>query len=122
MKVRIKRVDKKLSLPKYHTKGAVGFDFVARVTTKVKPKSLAKVPGNLIIDTPQGYMMLLASRGSTPWRKGLFMAHGVGIGDQDFNGEEDEYQVPVYNFTNKTVTVERGERIAQGSARRADLR
>ena len=42
------------------------------------------------------------------------MAHGVGIGDQDFWGPDDEYHIPVYNITEEVVTVERGERIAQG--------
>lgn len=114
MRVKIKRVDSSLPLPKYHTKGSVGFDFCARKTVTVKPKELQKIPGNLIINTPPGYMMMLVSRGGTPFRKGLFMAHGVGIGDQDFWGEEDEYMIPVYNFTSEKVTVEKGERIAQG--------
>lgn len=114
MKIRIKRIDKKLPIPKYHTKGAVGFDFLARKKTLVKPKSLAKIPGNLVVQTPKGYMLLLASRSSTPFKKGLMIANGVGIGDQDFSGDNDEYLIAVYNFTKKTVTVERGERIAQG--------
>jgi len=41
-------------------------------------------------------------------------AHGFGIGDWDFRGDNDEYLFPVYNFTDKEVTVEKGERIAQG--------
>lgn len=114
MLVKIKRVDKSLPLPTYHSQGAVGCDLYARLTTKVAPKSLAKIPANVIIQTPKGYMFLEASRGSTPFKKGLMMAHGVGIGDQDFCGEKDEYQIPVYNFTDKEVVVEKGERIAQG--------
>ncbi len=114
MIVKIKRIDKKLPLPLYHTKGSVGCDLIARVTTKIKPKSLGKIPTNVIIQTPKGFMFMLASRGSTPYKKGLMPANGVGIGDQDFCGEEDEYLAAVYNFTNKTVIVEKGERIAQG--------
>lgn len=120
LKIKIKRVDTGLPLPKYHTKGSVGFDFVAREETAIKPGELAKIPGNLIIKTPPGYMMMLALRGSTPFRKGLFMAHGIGIGDQDFWGETDEYMIPVYNFTSEKVMVERGERIAQGIFVRVD--
>lgn len=114
MKVNIVRIDKDLPLPEYHSEGAVGCDLYARVTIVIAPKALAKIPTNLIIQAPKGYMFLLASRGSTPFKKGLLPPHGIGVGDWDFYGPEDEYQVPVYNFTNKKVTVKRGERIAQG--------
>jgi dUTP pyrophosphatase len=114
MKVRIKRVDRGLPLPAYQTAGAVGCDLYARLATEVAPHSLARVPANVIIQTPPGYMFLVASRGSTPFRKGLMLANGVGIGDQDFCGPEDEYHIAVYNFTAEAVVVERGERIAQG--------
>jgi dUTP pyrophosphatase len=114
MKIKIKRVDKQLPLPTYQTKGSAGCDLYARVTMTIEPKKLAKIPANVIVETPKGYMFLIASRGSTPFKKGLMMAHGVGIGDQDFWGPEDEYHIPVYNITDAAVTVERGERIAQG--------
>ncbi len=114
MKIKIYRLDKTLPLPEYKTAGAVGCDLYARITTKVAPRSLAKIPANVIIETPPGYMFVVGSRGSTPFRKGLLPPHGIGIGDQDFCGPEDEYQVAVYNFTAQEVVVERGERIAQG--------
>lgn len=114
MKVKIARVDKSLPLPEYHTKGSVGCDLYARETTKVTPKSLARIPANVIIETPPGFMFIVASRGSTPFKKGLLPPHGFGVGDQDFCGPEDEYKIAVYNFTDEEVVVERGERIAQG--------
>lgn len=42
------------------------------------------------------------------------MANGVGIGDADFSGNDDEYHAALYNFTNTDVIVERGDRIMQG--------
>lgn len=114
MKVKITRVDKTLPLPIYHTEGSVGCDLYARETTVIKPKKVAKIPANVIIGTPPGYMFVVASRGSTPFKKGLMPAHGIGIGDQDFCGHEDEYQIAVYNFTDQDIIVEKGERIAQG--------
>lgn len=114
MKVKISRIDKSLPLPKYHTKGSVGLDLFARVETKIPSKSVGKIPANVIIQTPPGFMFLISLRSSTPSKKGLLSPHGIGVGDQDFSGPEDEYQVLVYNFTEKEVTVEKGERIAQG--------
>lgn len=114
MKVKITRLDRDIPLPAYQTAGSVGCDLHARVSTEVLPRSLAKIPANVIIQTPPGYMFLVVSRSSTPFKKGLMLANGVGIGDQDFGGPEDEYHIAVYNFTDVPVTVQRGERIAQG--------
>lgn len=114
MKVRIKRIDKTLPLPQYQTSGSVACDLYARVTTVIPPKTLIKIPTNVIIGTPKGYMFLITLRSSAPFKKGLMKANGVGIGDQDYCGPEDEYNLAVYNFTDKEVAVEKGERIGQG--------
>lgn len=114
MKVKIKRTDKSLPLPVYQTKGSVGFDISAREDTAVPPKSVALVPGNIIVETPPGYMLLIALRSSTPRKKGLHKPHGIGVIDNDYCGEEDEVKVQVFNSTDKEVVVEKGERIAQG--------
>jgi len=37
----------------------------------------------------------------------------MGIIDPDFSGNNDEIKVAYYNFTDKTVSIEKGERIAQ---------
>ncbi len=114
MKVKIKRIDKDIPLPVYQTSGSVGCDLHARISMKIPPKTLGKIPANVIIETPKGFMFLVASRGSTPFKKGLLPPHGIGIGDQDFSGPEDEYHISVYNFTDEEVVIEKGERVAQG--------
>ncbi len=114
MKVKIKRIDKSIPLPIYQTKGSVGFDISAREDTVVPPKSVALVPGNIIVETPPGHMLLVALRSSTPRKKGLHKPHGIGVIDNDYCGEQDEVKVQVFNSTDKEVVVEKGERIAQG--------
>jgi dUTP pyrophosphatase len=114
MNVRIKRLDKSLPLPNYQTKGSVGFDIYAREDTIIPGKNIGLVPGNIIVETPPGYMLLLALRSSTPKKKGLHKPHGIGVIDNDYCGENDEIKVQVFNATEKEVKVEKGERIAQG--------
>lgn len=114
LQVTIKRIDTSLPLPTYATAGAVGFDLICREDIEVAPRKLARIPGNVIMQTPPGYMLLLTMRSSTPRRKGLLIPHGVGVIDQDYCGEGDELMVQVYNFRDEAVTVLRGERIAQG--------
>ncbi len=114
LEVTITRIDTDLPLPTYATVGSVGFDLVCREGTVIAPHELGHIPGNVIVQTPPGYMLLLTLRSSTPRRKGLSVPHGVGIIDQDYCGEGDELMVQVYNFRDEAITVQRGERIAQG--------
>lgn len=120
MKVRIQRIDKTLPLPVYETQGSVGFDLLARETVTITPGKIELVPGNVIIEVPKGYMLVVASRSSTPRKKGLTPPHGFGIIDHDYCGPEDEVKIQVYNFSNAPVTIERGEKIAQGVFVRVD--
>ena len=114
LQINIKRVDTELPLPNYATAGSVGFDLICREDTQIAPSHLARIPANVIVETPPGYMLLLTMRSSTAQRKGLLIPNGVGVIDQDYCGEGDELMVSVYNFRNETVTVMRGERVAQG--------
>ena len=114
MQVTIKRIDTGLPLPTYATQGSVGFDLLCREDKEIAPRTIELIPGNVIVRIPEGYMLLLTLRSSTPSRKGLLIPNGVGIIDQDYCGEGDELKVQVFNFREEAVTVKRGERIAQG--------
>ena len=120
MKVKIKRLDKDLPLPKYETDGSVGFDLLCREAVTIAPQTVALIPANVIVETPPGYMLMVTLRSSTPRKLGLLIPHGVGVIDRDYCGEGDEIQIQVYNFTGQPVTVERGDRIAQGIFVRVD--
>jgi dUTP pyrophosphatase len=112
MKVKIKRVDKTLPLPEYHTKGAVAFDLYSRVDAVIPPKVLERLPTNVILETPKGYMLEIKDRSSTLKKKGLFVS--TGFVDNDYCGDSDEILLQVYNLSDKDVTVEKGERLGQG--------
>ena len=120
MKVKIKRIDKSIPLPIYETDGAVGFDISAREDFVVQPGEIVLVPSNIIVEVPKGYMLIVASRSSTPRKKGVMQPHGFGIIDHDYCGPEDEIKIQVYNFTGGTVEIKRGDKIAQGVFVRID--
>jgi dUTP pyrophosphatase len=119
MKVRIKRIDKDLPLPEYHTSGAVAFDVIARTTVVLPPQSVERIPVNIVVEIPKGYMLFLKDRSSTAKKKGLICT--AGFIDQDFCGDEDELLLQFYNFQNQPVTVERGERLGQAAFVRIDI-
>ena len=112
-RVKIKRFDKELPLPEYKTTGAAGFDLHARETITIQPRTVGYIPLNVAVETPKNHFFVLAARSSTH-KMGLIPANGIGIGDSDFRGNEDEYKIALLNFTDKSVTVERGTRVAQG--------
>ncbi len=114
MKVKIKRIDKDLPLPQYETAGSVGFDIIARETCVIKPGTIELIPGNVVVGVPEGYMLIVASRSSTPRKHGVTPPHGFGIIDHDYCGPDDEIKIQVYNFSGGPVTIERGTKIAQG--------
>lgn len=114
MQISIKRIDNSLPLPEYHTSGAVAFDLYSRTEEIIPAGKTMLLPANFIIRIPEGYMLLLAARSSLAKKKGLKMANGVGIIDQDFCGEEDELHLLLHNYTDQDVPVARGERLAQG--------
>jgi dUTP pyrophosphatase len=120
MQVRIKRIDPELPLPVYETAGAVGFDLLAREDVMINPGEIVLIPANVIVETPPGYAFLVVSRSSTPRKKGLMKPHGIGVIDQDYCGPEDEVKIQVQNFTQESVKVSRGEKIAQGLFVRCD--
>lgn len=113
MKVKITRIDKSLPLPKYESEGAVAFDVLARTEITIEPNAIGRVPVNIIVETPKGYMLLLKDRSSTAKKKGLLCT--VGYIDQDFYGSEDEIQLQFYNFRKEPVIIEKGERLGQAA-------
>lgn len=120
MKVKIKRLDPSLPLPVYETEGSVGFDILAREDMTIQAGTIELVPSNIIVEVPEGYMLAVASRSSTPRKKGLTQPHGFGIIDHDYCGPEDEIKIQVYNFTSEPVEIKRSEKIAQGVFVRVD--
>ena len=112
IKVKIKRFDKSLPLPAYKTEGAACTDVYAREEVIIEPNSIGYIPLNIALEIPKGYWVLLAARGSTH-KLGLIPANGIGIGDWDFKGDNDEYKLVVYNFSKSQVKIEKGIRVAQ---------
>ncbi len=114
MKVKIKKLDPEVELPKYHTDESAGFDIAANADMTIQPGEIIKIPTGLVIEAPEGYFLAIVARGSTAIKTGLKMANAMGVVDRDFSGPSDEIFLPVHNFTDKPTMVKKGDRIAQG--------
>ena len=114
MRLKIKRLDSTISLPAYGTDEAAGFDLAAARDTTVRARQIALVPTGLVIEVPTGHCLGIFARSSTPLKRGLMVANGVGIIDPDYAGPTDEVMIQVLNITDSDVHVRRGDRLAQG--------
>ena len=63
---------------------------------------------------PAGHVLGVFARSSTPLKRGLMVANGVGLVDSDYCGPSDEIKIEVYNFTLTPVSIKKGDRLAQG--------
>src|SRR4051794_20601831 len=108
LSARIHRLDPAVPLPRYETAGAAGFDFTASADVVVAPGAVALIPTGLVIQVPAGHFLGIFARSSTPLRRGLMVANGVGVIDEDYCGPKDEIKIQVVNFTAAPVTVKRG--------------
>jgi dUTP pyrophosphatase len=114
MNVRIRRLRPDIPLPRYETDHAAAFDLAAADDVVVEPGRVGLVPTGLVVEVPAGMFLGIFARSSTPLKRGLMVANGVGVIDPDYCGPADEVKIAVMNFTAAAVTVRRGDRIAQG--------
>ena len=114
MQLKITRLSHDVPLPAYATAGAAAFDLAAAADVEVPPHGIALVPTGLVVEVPPGHFLAILARSSTPLKRGLMVANGVGVVDADYCGPADEVKVQVINVTTSAVRVATGDRIAQG--------
>lgn len=112
MKLKMKRFDPSLPLPEYKTERAAALDLYARINFTIQPQEIGYVPLNIAIELPPHHWALMAARSSLH-KKGLLMANGIGVGDEDFCGDDDEYHAILFNFSQQPAVIKKGERLVQ---------
>lgn len=112
--VRYKKVHPDAVSPEYKTAGAAAFDIGLVEELIIAPHGIAKTRTGLVIQVPEGHVLLLASRSSNAPKKGMSMANGIGVIDSDYRGPNDEIHLVFQNLTDTEVRVPAGERVAQG--------
>jgi dUTP diphosphatase len=114
MRLKIRRLDSTVSLPVYGTGESAGFDLAAAHDLTIAPRQIALVRTGLVIEVPSGYFLGIFARSSTPLKRGLIVANGVGVIDPDYSGPNDEVMIQVLNITDHDIRVAPGDRLAQG--------
>lgn len=114
MTLKITRLSSTVPMPAYATAGAAAFDLAAAADVMVPPRGIALVPTGLVVAVPAGHFLAILARSSTPLKRGLMVANGVGVIDSDYCGPADEVKIQVINVTDEPVPVVVGDRLAQG--------
>jgi dUTP pyrophosphatase len=106
-----------INLPERKTSGSAGYDFSAAETVEIKPRQIGFVTTGIKAFMPKDEVLQMYPRSSLSFKKKLVKANSVGIIDSDYYNNPDnegEIMLILYNFGEKPVTIEKGERIAQG--------
>ena len=114
MRLRVTRLRPTVPLPSYATPGAAAFDLAAAEDVEIGPREIKLVGTGLVVAVPEGYFLGIFARSSTPLRRGLMVANGVGVLDSDYCGPGDELKIQLLNLTDERITVKAGDRLAQG--------
>lgn len=114
MHIGITRIHPDAVLPRYETPESAGFDLASVAQLTIEPGRVALVPTGLVVRVPHRMFLGIFARSSTPVKKGLMIANGVGVIDPDYCGPADEIKIAVMNFTDADVIVRVGDRLAQG--------
>ena len=75
------------------------------------PVTITNIPLGVAMELPKGLMAKVYSRSSTPSKFGVMIANNVGIIDNHYCGNDDEWQCPVLPL--RKTTINKGDRIAQ---------
>lgn len=110
--IKIKKLNEKAVIPTRGSSEAAGYDLYACISEpfNIAPHSAVKIGTGLAMEIPEGHFGAIFARSGLATKKGLRPSNCVGICDADYRGE---YMVALHNDTDKTMTVEPFERIAQ---------
>ena len=112
MKLEIKKLNEKATIPTYGTIDSAGADLYALLENdiNINPRETVVIPTGIAMAIPKGYVGLIYARSSLKTKKGLAPANKVGVIDADYRGE---IKVVLYNQSDSVQTITPNERIAQ---------
>jgi dUTP pyrophosphatase len=108
---------KNITLPKRGTSYSAGYDFEICEAFTLNPGEIGLAKTGVKAYMQNDEVLKLYPRSSLPTKFGLTIPNSVGIIDSDYYSNKTNdgaIFIQLMNFTNQTVTLEKGTRIAQG--------
>lgn len=116
LKIKVKRIDPSLDLPKIIDKG----EWVDLRVSVFNDKGILLKPGNYLkfrlgvaMQLPKGFEAVIAPRSSTFLNYGLTLGNSVGIIDNSFSSDKDEWGAIFLKSFPSKKKVEHGDRLCQ---------
>ena len=108
----IKRLSKRVPLPKYETSGSSGMDLVANIekNVEIQPQKTEIIPTGLTVSIPENFEIQIRPRSGLAAKNQISVLNTPGTIDADYRGE---IKVILINLGKKSFVVEKGLRIAQ---------
>lgn len=97
--------------PKYAYPTDSGFDLHSTEELTIEPFGRILAPTGLHFDIPDGYEIQVRSKSGLALKQGLMVLNSPGTVDQGYTGE---IKVILFNTTKDTITIEKGQKVAQG--------
>ena len=112
VRVLIKKLDPKVTLPSYKTKGASGMDLMAFVKEKIviKPQTSALIPTGLSVAFSEDYEIQIRPRSGLAAKNNISVLNTPGTIDSDYRGE---LKIIIFNHSNHDFVINNNDRIAQ---------
>ncbi len=112
VKVLVKKLDPKVQLPTYKTKGSSGMDLMAFVENPIKiaPKNSALIPTGISVAIPNDVEIQIRPRSGLAAKSSISVLNTPGTIDSDYRGE---LKIILFNHSKEEFVVRNNDRIAQ---------
>lgn len=132
LKIKVKRLNKSIELPTIIDKGE-WVDLRAAKEVKLNAPQAAtlkrykingieqshrdvsfdiiNIPLGIAVKLPKGFEAIILARSSTPKNFGIITANAMGVVDNTYSGNNDEWKYPVISL--KDTSIKEGDRICQ---------
>ena len=112
VKVLVKKLDPKVQLPSYKTKGSSGMDLIAFIKDPIKiaPNTSALIPTGISVAIPSDVEIQIRPRSGLAAKSSISVLNTPGTIDSDYRGE---LKIILFNHSKKEFVVRNNDRIAQ---------
>ena len=112
VKILIKRLSSKVTMPQYKTIGSSGMDIAAFLDNEIfiKPSEKKIIPTGIKLKIPKGYEVQIRPRSGLAANNDITVLNTPGTIDSDYRGE---IKVILFNHGKNIFKVENGLRVAQ---------
>ena len=112
VKVLVKKLDPKVQLPSYKTKGSSGMDLMAFIKDpiKISPNTSALIPTGISVAIPIDVEIQIRPRSGLAAKSSISVLNTPGTIDSDYRGE---LKIILFNHSKEEFVVRNNDRIAQ---------